>query len=98
MPKTLQESHSFRSGTCSWDASEAVRLPSHVPLVLWQRDTRPLRDGISALARRRPRVLDREPCEMIENTPPAKPRVLIFLGYYLPGVRAGGPIKTISNF
>lgn len=26
-----------------------------------------------------------------------KPKVLIFVGYYLPGYRAGGPIQTIAN-
>jgi glycosyltransferase involved in cell wall biosynthesis len=31
------------------------------------------------------------------NSPPARPAVLILLGCYLPGYKAGGPIRSIAN-
>lgn len=34
---------------------------------------------------------------MIESTIHTRPKVLCFIDYYLPGLRAGGPIRTIQN-
>jgi hypothetical protein len=31
------------------------------------------------------------------KTPAAKPKVLCFVDYYLPGYKAGGPTRTIIN-
>ena len=33
----------------------------------------------------------------MNETSPIKPKILIFVGYYLPGYKAGGPLRTISN-